>query len=94
MMTENNRETASRETVVNEPQDSYEYALLKIRWRLRKLNLFLHQFDEVVQELVVEQGAGTRRVEKMVNGGSKPLRQTFIRNLKEIAPDLVDRVKC
>jgi hypothetical protein len=61
----------------------YEDTLLGIKWKLRQLRLFLHQFDEAVDEAVVENGVGTKRMDKMVNGGSKPMRRKTLEALKQ-----------
>jgi hypothetical protein len=66
---------------------TYEQTLVQMAWAIRKLKMFLYEFDEVVKEKVEGQGVGQRRMAQMVNGGSAPIRRQVLDTMKERAED-------
>ena len=57
--------------------------LEEISKEIKQCTLYLHQFEEVIEEAVVENGVGVKRMDKMVNGKSEPIRRQIIRNFRK-----------
>jgi len=57
--------------------------LKEISRDIKQCELYLHQFEEVIEEAVVEKGVGVKRMDTMVNGKSKPIRRKVLERLAE-----------
>ena len=58
--------------------------LKEISRDIKQCTLYLHQFEEVIEEAVVENGVGVKRMDKMVNGKSEPIRRKVLERLAEV----------
>jgi len=62
---------------------SNENVLKEISKDIKQCKLYLYQFEEVIEEAVVKQGVGVKRMDRMVNGKSEPMRRKVLERLRD-----------